>query len=291
MNYNVMFLNIFSYTDEETNNIFRSPVAFDPRKTHTRQKLIEAFEGMAREHFQTYGDWMDANDLIFNEITEQQNRWHNEDIYYFNKNNLKTIKRCYISNEDNDESFLYQIMEITPLNIKDEGSELNAFAGLRKNNNVGNKCLGPSSDKIERAFKVKDYLWAVKYTTVPSYDTDCRDEVSDTVRTVSKSLTALLFEEKNSFKEEAAKFACSVYPNYNLIEKNSWLRDEFRLRLINLEKIIINKFEVLNLTRYSNLSSVEDDNGFYFSNSIIKIPIISAPIQIEAGDEQKCGEK
>lgn len=49
MNYNVMFLNIFSYTDGETDNTFISPVAFDPRKTYTRQKLIKAFEDIANE--------------------------------------------------------------------------------------------------------------------------------------------------------------------------------------------------------------------------------------------------
>ena len=69
MNYNIMFLNIYSYTDEETNNILRSPVAFDPRKTHTRKKLIKAFEGIAKEDFQTYGNWLDADNLVFNENT------------------------------------------------------------------------------------------------------------------------------------------------------------------------------------------------------------------------------
>ena len=188
------------------------------------------------------------------------------------------IKRCYVSNENNDDCFLYQIIEITPLNIKDDGSELNVFAGLRKDNRIGNKCLGHGSNKIESTFKIKDYLWAIRYTTVPSYETDCRDEISDTIRTVSKSLIALLFEEKNNFKEEAAKFACSVYPNYNLDERHSWLREDFRLRIMNLEKVIRNKDEVSNLIRYFNFSSVEDDDGFYFSSTIIKIPIISAPI-------------
>ena len=290
MNYNVMFLNIFSYTDEETNNIFRSPVAFDPRKTHTRQKLIKAFEDIAKEHFQTYGNWFDVDNLVFNENTEQQNRWRNEDIYYFNKNNLKVIKQCHVSNENNYDSFLYQIIEITPLNIKDDGSELNVFAGLRKDNRIGNKCLGHGSNKIESAFKVKDYLWAIRYTTIPSYETDCRDEISDTIRTVSKSLIALLFEETNNFKEEAAKFACSVYPDYNLDERHSWLRADFRLRIMNLEKVIRNKDEVSNLIRYSNFSSVEDDDGFYFASSIIKIPIISSYLE-ETGDEQRCGEQ
>ena len=210
MNYNIMFLNIYSYTDEETNNIFRSPVAFDPRKTHTRQKLIKAFEDIAKEHFQTYGNWFDADNLVFNENADQQNRWQNEDIYYFNKNNLKVIKQCYVRNENNDDSFLYRIIEITPLNIKDDGSELNVFAGLRKDNRIGDKCLGHSLNRIENTFKVKDYLWAIRYTTIPSYDIDCRDEISDTIRAVSKSLIALLFEETNNFKEEAAKFACSV---------------------------------------------------------------------------------
>lgn len=130
MNYNVMFLNIFSYTDGETDNTIISPVAFDPRKTYTRQKLIKAFEDIAKEHFQTYGNWFDTDNLVFNENTEQQNRWQNEDIYYFNKNNLKVIKRCYVSNENNDDCFLYRIIEITPLNIKDDSSELNVFAGL-----------------------------------------------------------------------------------------------------------------------------------------------------------------
>ncbi len=290
MNYNVMFLNIFSYTDEETNNIFRSPVAFDPRKTHTRQKLIKAFENIAKEHFQTYGNWFDTDNLVFNENAEQQNRWRNEDIYYFNKNNLKVIKQCQVTNENNYDSFLYQIIEITPLNIKDDGSELNVFAGLRKDNRIGNKCLGHGSNRIESTFKVKDYLWAIRYTTIPSYETDCRDEISDTIRTVSKSLVALLFEETNNFKEEAAKFACSVYPDYNLDERHSWLREDFRLRIMNLEKIIRNKDEISNLIRYSNFSSVEDDDGFYFANSLIKIPIISSYLE-ETGDEQRCGEQ
>lgn len=280
MNYNIMFLNIYSYIDEETNNTFIFPVAFDPRKTHTRQKLIKVFEDIAKEHFQTYGNWFDTDNLVFNENTEQQNRWRNEDIYYFNKNNLKVIKRCYVSNENNynNDCFLYQIIEITPLNIKDDGSELNVFAGLRKDNRIGNKCLGHGSNKIESTFKIKDYLWAIRYTTIPSYETDCRDEISDTIRTVSKSLIALLFEEKNNFKEEAAKFACSVYPDYNFDERHSWLREDFRLRIMNLEKVIRNKDEVSNLIRYFNFSSVEDDDGFYFSSTIIKIPIISAPI-------------
>jgi hypothetical protein len=47
---------------------------------------------------------------------------------------------------------------------------------------------------------------------------------------------------------------------------------------MNLEKVIRNKDEISNLIRYFNFSSVEDDDGFYFSSSIIKIPIISAPI-------------
>ena len=290
MNYNVMFLNIFSYTDGETDNTFISPVAFDPRKTYTRQKLIKAFEDIAKEHFQTYGNWFDTDNLVFNENADQQNRWQNEDIYYFNKNNLKVIKQCYVRNENNDDCFLYRIIEITPLNIKDDGSELNVFAGLRKDNRIGNKCIGHCSNKIENTFKVKDYLWAIRYTTVPSYETDCRDEISDTIRAVSKSLIALLFEEKNNFKEEAAKFACSVYPNYNLDERHSWLREDFRLRIMNLEKVIRNKDEVSNLIRYSNFSSVEDDDGFYFSSSLIKIPIISSYLE-ETGDEQRCGEQ
>lgn len=289
MNYNVMFLNIFSYTDEETNNILRSPVAFDPRKTHTRQKLIKAFEDIAKEHFQIYGNWFDADNLVFNENADQQNRWQNEDIYYFNKNNLKVIKQCYVRNENNDDSFLYRIIEITPLNIKDDGSELNVFAGLRKDNRIGDKCRH-SLNRIENTFKVKDYLWAIRYTTVPSYDTDCRDEVSDTIRAVSKSLIALLLEETNNFKEEAAKFACSVYPEYNFDERHSWIREDFRLRIMNLEKVIRNKNEVSDLIRYSNFSSVEDDNGFYFSSSLIKIPIISSYLE-ETGDDQRCGEQ
>ena len=264
MNYNIMFLNIYSYTDEETNNIFRSPVAFDPRKTHTRQKLIKAFEDIAKEHFQIYGNWFDADNLVFNENADQQNRWQNEDIYYFNKNNLKVIKQCYVRNENNDDSFLYRIIEITPLNIKDDGSELNVFAGLRKDNRIGDKCLGRTLNRIENTFKIKDYLWAIRYTTIPSYDTDCRDEISDTIRAVSKSLIALLFEETNNFKEEAAKFACSVYPNYNLDERHSWLREDFRLRIMNLEKVIRNKNEVSDLIRYSNFSSVEDEMVFIF---------------------------
>ena len=81
MDYNVMFLNILYYTDGEINNIFRSPVAFDPRKTHTRQKLIETFEDIAKEHFQTYGNWLDTDNLVFNENIEQQNCLRNEDIY------------------------------------------------------------------------------------------------------------------------------------------------------------------------------------------------------------------
>ena len=290
MNYNVMFLNIFSYTDGETDNILRSPVAFDPRKTHTRQKLIKAFEDIAKEHFQTYGNWFDADNLVFNENADQQNRWQNEDIYYFNKNNLKVIKQCYVRNENNDDSFLYRIIEITPLNIKDDGSELNVFAGLRKDNRIGDKCLGHSLNRIENTFKVKDYLWAIRYNTIPSYDTDCRDEISDTIRAVSKSLIALLFEETNNFKEEAAKFACSVYPEYNFDERHSWIREDFRLRIKNLEKIIRNKNEVSDLIRYPNFSSVEDDNGFYFASSLIKIPIISSYLE-ETGDEQRCGEQ
>ena len=138
--------------------------------------------------------------------------------------------------------------------------------------------------------KIKDYLWAIRYTTIPSYETDCRDEISDTIRTVSKSLIALLFEEKNNFKEEAAKFACSVYPEYNFDERHSWLREDFRLRIMNLEKVIRNKNEVSDLIRYSNFSSVEDDNGFYFASSLIKIPIISSYLE-ETGDEQRCGEQ
>ena len=290
MNYNIMFLNIYSYTDEETNNILRSPVAFDPRKTHTRQKLIKAFEDIAKEHFQTYGNWFDADNLVFNENADQQNRWQNEDIYYFNKNNLKVIKQCYVRNENNDDSFLYRIIEITPLNIKDDGSELNVFAGLRKDNRIGDKCLGHSLNRIENTFKVKDYLWAIRYNTIPSYDTDCRDEISDTIRAVSKSLIALLFEETNNFKEEAAKFACSVYPEYNFDERHSWIREDFRLRIMNLEKVIRNKNELSYLIRYHNFSSVEDDNGFYFASSLIKIPIISSYLE-ETGDEQKCGEQ
>ena len=290
MNYNIMFLNIYSYTDEETNNILRSPVAFDPRKTHTRQKLIKVFEDIAKEHFQTYGNWFDADNLVFNENADQQNRWQNEDIYYFNKNNLKVIKQCYVRNENNDDSFLYRIIEITPLNIKDDGSELNVFAGLRKDNRIGEKCLGHSLNRIENTFKVKDYLWAIKYNTIPSYDTDCRDEISDTIRAVSKSLIALLFEETNNFKEEAAKFACSVYPEYNFDERHSWIREDFRLRIMNLEKVIRNKNELSDLIRYHNFSSVEDDNGFYFASSLIKIPIISSYLE-ETGDEQRCGEQ
>lgn len=290
MNYNIMFLNIYSYTDEETNNIFRSPVAFDPRKTHTRQKLIKAFEDIAKEHFQIYGNWFDADNLVFNENADQQNRWQNEDIYYFNKNNLKVIKQCYVRNENNDDSFLYRIIEITPLNIKDDGSELNVFAGLRKDNRIGDKCLGRTLNRIENTFKIKDYLWAIRYTTIPSYDTDCRDEISDTIRAVSKSLIALLFEETNNFKEEAAKFACSVYQEYNFDERHSWIREDFRLRIMNLEKVIRNKNEVSDLIRYSNFSSVEDDNGFYFSSSLIKIPIISSYLE-ETGDDQRCGEQ
>ena len=290
MNYNIMFLNIYSYTDEETNNIFRSPVAFDPRKTHTRQKLIKAFEDIAKEHFQTYGNWFDADNLVFNENADQQNRWQNEDIYYFNKNNLKVIKQCYVRNENNDDSFLYRIIEITPLNIKDDGSELNVFAGLRKDNRIGDKCLGHSLNRIENTFKVKDYLWAIRYTTIPSYDTDCRDEISDTIRAVSKSLIALLFEETNNFKEEAAEFACSVYPEYIFDERHSCIREDFRLRIMNLEKVIRNKNEVSDLIRYSNFSSVEDDNGFYFASSLIKIPIISSYLE-ETGDDQRCGEQ
>ena len=200
------------------------------------------------------------------------------------------IKQCQVTNENNYDSFLYQIIEITPLNIKDDGSELNVFAGLRKDNRIGNKCLGHGSNRIESTFKVKDYLWAIRYTTIPSYETDCRDEISDTIRTVSKSLIALLFEETNNFKEEAAKFACSVYPDYNLNERHSWLREDFRLRIMNLEKVIRNKDEVSNLIRYSNFSSVEDDDGFYFASSLIKIPIISSYLE-EAGDEQRCGEQ
>lgn len=290
MNYNIMFLNIYSYTDEETNNIFRSPVAFDPRKTHTRQKLIKAFEDIAKEHFQTYGNWLDADNLVFNENADQQNRWQNEDIYYFNKNNLKVIKQCYVRNENNDDSFLYRIIEITPLNIKDDGSELNVFAGLRKDNRIGDKCLGHSLNRIENTFKVKDYLWAIRYTTIPSYDTDCRDEISDTIRAVSKSLIALLFEETNNFKEEAAEFACSVYPEYIFDERHSWIREDFRLRIMNLEKVIRNKNEASDLIRYPNFSSVEDDNGFYFASSLIKIPIISSYLE-ETGDDQRCGEQ
>ena len=290
MNYNIMFLNIYSYTDEETNNIFRSPVAFDPRQTHTRQKLITAFEDIAKEHFQTYGNWFDADNLVFNENADQQNRWQNEDIYYFNKNNLKVIKQCYVRNENNDDSFLYRIIEITPLNIKDDGSELNVFAGLRKDNRIGDKCLGHSLNRIENTFKVKDYLWAIRYTTIPSYDIDCRDEISDTIRAVSKSLIALLFEETNNFKEEAAEFACSVYPEYIFDERHSWIREDFRLRIMNLEKVIRNKNEVSDLIRYSNFSSVEDDNGFYFASSLIKIPIISSYLE-ETGDDQRCGEQ
>lgn len=290
MNYNIMFLNIYSYTDEETNNIFRSPVAFDPRKTHTRQKLIKAFEDIAKEHFQTYGNWFDADNLVFNENADQQNRWQNEDIYYFNKNNLKVIKQCYVRNENNDDSFLYRIIEITPLNIKDDGSELNVFAGLRKDNRIGDKCLGHSLNRIENTFKVKDYLWAIRYTTIPSYDIDCRDEISDTIRAVSKSLIALLSEETNNFKEEAAEFACSVYPEYIFDERHSWIREDFRLRIMNLEKVIRNKNEVSDLIRYPNFSSVEDDNGFYFSSSLIKIPIISSYLE-ETGDDQRCGEQ
>ena len=290
MNYNIMFLNIYSYTDEETNNILRSPVAFDPRKTHTRQKLIKAFEDIAKEHFQTYGNWFDADNLVFNDNADQQNRWQNEDIYYFNKNNLKVIKQCYVRNENNDDSFLYRIIEITPLNIKDDGSELNVFAGLRKDNRIGDKCLGHSLNRIENTFKVKDYLWAIRYNTIPSYDTDCRDEISDTIRAVSKSLIALLFEETNNFKEEAAKFACSVYPEYNFDERHSWIREDFRLRIMNLEKVIRNKNELSDLIRYHNFSSVEDDNGFYFASSLIKIPIISSYLE-ETGDEQRCGEQ
>lgn len=95
-----------------------------------------------------------------------------------------------------------KLIEITPLNIKDDGSELNVFAGLRKDNRIGNKCLGHGSNKIESTFKIKDYLWAIRYTTVPSYETDCRDEISDTIRTVSKSLIALLFEEKTILKKK-----------------------------------------------------------------------------------------
>lgn len=288
MNYNIMFLNIFSYIDEETDNTFISPVAFDPRKTYTRQKLIKAFEDIAKEHFQTYGNWFDTDNLVFNENTEQQNRWQNED----NKNNLKVIKRCYVSNENNynNDSFLYRIIEITPLNIKDNGSELNVFAGLRKDNRIGNKCIGHCSNKIENTFKVKDYLWAIRYTTVPSYETDCRDEISDTIRTVSKNLIALLFEETKNFKEEAAKFACSVYPEYNFNERHSWLREDFRLRIMNLEKVIRNKDEISDLIGYLNFSSVEDDDGFYFASSLIKIPIISSYLE-ETGDEQRCGEQ
>ena len=290
MNYNIMFLNIYSYTDEETNNILRSPVAFDPRKTHTRQKLIKAFEDIAKEHFQTYGNWFDADNLVFNENADQQNRWQNEDIYYFNKNNLKVIKQCYVRNENNDDYFLYRIIEITPLNIKDDSSELNVFAGLRKDNRIGDKCLGHSLNRIENTFKVRDYLWAIRYTTIPSYDTDCRDEISDTIRAVSKSLIALLFEETNNFKEEAAKFACSVYPEYNFDERHSWIREDFRLRIMNLEKVIRNKNELSDLIRYHNFSSVEDDNGFYFASSLIKIPIISSYLE-ETGDDQRCGEQ
>ena len=69
-----------------------------------------------------------------------------------------------------------------------------------------------------------------------------------------------------------------ILVEYNFDERHSWIREDFRLRIMNLEKVIKNKDEVSNLIRYSDFSSVEDDDGFYFASSLIKIPIISAPI-------------
>lgn len=287
MNYNVMFLSILTYIDGE-NVRLESPVAYDPRKIHTRQKLIDAFEDIAREHFCCYGNWEVKNGLTFVDNTEQQNRWLVENIYTFNKDNLKVIKNCNVYNENTGDSFNYQIIEMTPLNVKDEGSELNVFSGLRKDNDIGTQCRG--FHQIGKMFKVKDYLWATKYTTVPSYDCDGRDEISDIIRTVSKSLFALLYEERVHFKEEAAKFACSVYPDYSYEERQSWLREDFRSRAKDWREIIKDRNSAIKFINCSGIASVEDDNGFYFSGSLIKIPIIGSYLE-ETGDEQKCGEQ
>lgn len=288
MNYNVMFLSILTYIDGEENMEFESPVAYDPRKIHTRQKLINAFEDIAREHFHCCGNWEVKNGLTFVDNTGRQNRWLVENIYVFNKDNLKVIKSCNVYNENTDDSFNYQIIEMTPLNIKDESSELNVFSGLRKDNNIGNQCR--RFHQIEKQFKIKDYLWATKYTTLPSYDYDDRCEISDIIRTVSKSLFALLYEEKLHFKEEAANFACSVYPDYNYEERQSWLREDFRSRMKDWREITKDENSAIIFINRSSFASVEDDNGFYFSESLIKIPIISSYLE-ETGDEQKCGEQ
>lgn len=288
MNYNVMFLSILTYIDGEENVRFESPVAYDPRKKHTKQKLIDTFEDIARQHFNYYSDWEVENDLTFVDNTEQQNRWLVENIYVFNKDNLKVIKSCNVYNEDSEDSFNYQIIEMTPLNIKDEGSDLNVFSGLRKDNDIGTQCRG--YHQMEKLFKIKDYLWATKYTTLPSYDYDGRNEISDIIRTVSKSLFALLYEEKVHFKEEAANFACSVYPDYNYEERQSWLREDFRSRTKDWREITKDRNSAIRFINFSGIASVEDDNGFYFSESLIKIPIISSYLE-ETGDEQKCGEQ
>ena len=288
MNYNVMFLSIFTYIDGEENMRFESPVAYDPRKKHTKQKLIDTFEDIARQHFNYYSDWEAKNDLTFVDNTEQQNRWLVENIYVFNEDNLKVIKSCNVYNEDSEDSFNYQIIEMTPLNIKDEGSDLNVFSGLRKDNDIGTRYR--EYHQIEKLFKIKDYLWATKYTTLPSYDHDGRNEISDIIRTVSKSLFALLYEEMVHFKEEAARFACSVYPEYNFEERLSWLREDFRSRMKDWREITKDKDSAITFINRSSIASVEDDNGFYFSESLIKIPIISSYLE-ETGDEQKCGEQ
>lgn len=288
MDYNILFLSVYLYRGGEEDIKTYCPVAFDPRKIHTRKRIIKELENIARRHyFSNTAYEVENREFNFVKVPENVQRWMPEKLYEFNKDNIKIIETINKTSEDEEETFYYQILEVSPIHIKAQSSDLEILSNMKKSNSM--RRVSAFETLSEQKSIIKDYLWATVYTTVPPYDFDDRYCIADTFRTVSKNLLGLLFEERNNFKEEARSFALSCYPDYENDEED-WFQKDFQCRTrIDWGKSFCEEKTVLSFLNYPGIFTVEDGNGFYFQSSIIKVPIIGSYLE-GTGDETECGE-
>lgn len=276
MNYKVLMGYVTTYNCGDTFCDVICPMAFDARHTRTRQAIIEKIKHEVQSSVENHAD---ERDLTIDHILNWRlnNFGATERTVPFNERNNYSLIECGFEEFwSGDLSYCYGIVEIEPEFFKSNESDVTAFTDYRE---VSKIIRVNNGERDQFGLSVKDMVWATVMTTLPEWDYDGRDDFNDTIKSLSKNLSAFFIHEKEDLPKIAEEFQRTYVPEE---EVDFYIRDH--VNWAEATKCVKNHGR-MNLEFNCDLEA-RNDNGLFIGCRFQLIPVVT---YYNVGDKE-CGE-
>lgn len=277
MNYKILMGYVHIYNSGDVYCDVICPMVFDERHIRTRQAIIEKIKHEVQHTIENHaGDRELELDHLLEWRLNQYGTTERE-IPFNERNDYRTIECGYKEFWDGELSYSYGIVETKPEYIKSDESDSNIFSDHREITKITRNVTSDEKDPFH--LRTKDMIWANVMTTLPEWDYDGRDDFNDTVKAISKNLSALFIHEKEDLGNVAAEFQRTYWQEN---EVDYYIRDHVDWKSVG------------NCLRNHGRLTIEcncdiearNDNGFFFGCKFQLLPIVT---YYNVGDKE-CGE-